>query len=95
MIIDLINKTCELTDEDRKKIGDIDCYITRPIVNGIIEDIREDLERGIVNGHVRKDNVINAEGLFDMAYEMFETCYYGYIKDCAMDVLHDIEIRGE
>lgn len=92
MIINNKEKTCVLTERDEKEIGDIDNYVVRPIVTSMMEDIREDIERGMIEHNIEIKR-IDPEGYFEMAYEMFETCYYSYIKECVMNILYDTVIE--
>jgi len=92
MIINNKEKTCILTKEDEKEIDDIDDQIVRPIVTSMIYDIIEDIERGMRQYNINIDK-IDPEGYFDMAYEMFETCYYSYIKECVVNLLCDVVIE--
>ena len=92
MIINNKEKTCVLTEKDEKEIGDIDDYVVRPIVTSMMEDIREDIERGMREHNIEIKR-IDPEGYFDMAYEMFETYYYTYIKQCVLNLLCDVVIE--
>ena len=92
MIIDNKNKTCTLSDEDLKKISE-KMYDNDPcplMIRSMMNDIIEDLERGMQDDEII--DCINSEGLFEMAYEMFETWCYGYIEDTIVSILDDAEI---
>ena len=92
MIINNKEKTCILTKEDEKEIDSIDDQIVRPIVTSMINDIVEDIEKGMRQYNIDVD-MIDPEGYFEMAYEMFETCYYSYIKECVTNILYDVVIE--
>lgn len=87
MIIDTTSQKVLMTDEDRIEIGEIPYEIVRLIVDEMIYDAQEDFTHGVINGLVTPDTRIDAEGEFEMLYEMFETCYYEYIKQCVVKIL--------
>lgn len=87
MIIDTTSQRVMITDEDRVEIGEIPYEIVRLVVDEMIYDAQEDLTRGVINGLVTPDTRIDAEGEFEMLYEMFETCYYECIKHYVVKIL--------
>lgn len=94
MIIDNKNKTCTITEKDLEEtcgsfIPTDD--ICMPIIRSMLYDIAEDIERGMDQYGIKIDH-IDSEGYFEMAYEMFETCYYSYIKDTIVSILDKAEI---
>ena len=92
MIINRKEQTCTLTKEDEETLRNLDDDISRAVISGMIEDIREDMERWVHDYNLKKREQIDSEAFFDMAYEMFECHYYTWFKMVVMDIVDRTEI---
>lgn len=90
MIVDRENKTCTLTEEDREIMNKDTDDVFRSVLDSMIEDIRQDLERWTREYVIEDTEKIGAkEGdeFFEMAWEMFECCYSGALRDTVVDIV--------
>ena len=72
-------------DYDKGEVPDIEIPDNIEVYNELVQtmlyDALEDICRGMKDGYVKSANDIDPEGMFEMAYEMFEQDAYTYLRD--------------
>ena len=81
-------------DYKKKTVPDIEIDDVGSIYDKLIEtmlyDALEDIERGMKEGYVKSAEDISPEDMFEMVYEMFETDSYTYFRDQFVNKLEEM-----
>lgn len=93
MIINRRTKTCEMMTEDMVDILSIQDPLEKALVRSMIEDIRQDMETWVRENKITKNEKIDADEYFCMAWEMFEQYWYAQIQDDVTKIIKRTRIE--